>query len=295
MPLTVQTNIVAPASTGTATVVENTPGWAKLVVLRMDQPVRLATVSYLNTVPLIWGILHGDQRPRFAVDLAVPSLCSARLAAGEADLGIVPVAEVWRKGWDTVPGCGIACLGHVRTILLLSRKPWDQIKTLAADSGSRTSVLLSRVILARAHGLEPQITAMTPEAGPMLEQADAALLIGDAALRVDPERIAADFGAQHLDLGQAWFELTALPFVFATWSGPNPSRWPWLQQELAASLAHGMAHLEEMVASESPLRGFPPQLVRDYFTRFIRYQIGPAEQAGLDRFLTYAAELERPR
>ena len=258
----------------------------------MERPVRLATVSYLNTVPLIWGILKGEQRPLFSLDLAVPSVCSARLARGEADLGIVPVAEVWRNRWDTVPGCGIACHGAVRTILLLSRKPWDQVRTLAADSGSRTSVLLSRVILARQFGVEPEIQPMTPEAGPMLDRADAALLIGDAALRLDPARIEEQFGAQYLDLGQAWWDATGLPFVFATWSGPKPQQWPWLAEAFRASLDYGFAHLDDMIAQESARLGFDAGLVRDYFTRYIQYKIGPEEQRGLDRFLTYAGEIE---
>jgi chorismate dehydratase len=259
----------------------------------MERPVRLATVNYLNTVPLIWGMLKGEQRDRFTLDLATPAVCSASLARGEADLGIVPVAEVWRNGWDTVPGCGIACRGAVRTILLLSRKPWDQVRTLAADSGSRTSVLLSRVILARQFGVEPQIRPMTPEAGPMLDAADAALLIGDAALRLDPERIFEQLGAQHLDLGETWWNSTRLPFVFATWSGPRPQQWPWLGDALRASLDYGLAHLDDMVRQESARLGFEEGLVRDYFTKYIRYHVGPEEQRGLDRFLAYAGELER--
>jgi predicted solute-binding protein len=259
----------------------------------MERPVRLATVSYLNTVPLIWGIQKGAQRDLFSLDLATPAVCSAAIARGEADLGIVPVAEVWRNGWDTVPGCGIACQGAVRTILLLSRKPWDQVRTLAADSGSRTSVLLTRVLLARQFGVEPQIQAMTPEAGPMLASADAALLIGDAALRLDPDSIFEQFGAQHMDLGQTWWDMTGLPFVFATWSGPRPSQWPWLAEAFRASLAFGFANLDEMIAQESARLGFEPGLVRDYFTRYIRYTIGAQEQRGLDLFLSYAGELER--
>jgi chorismate dehydratase len=127
----------------------------------------------------------------------------------------------------------------------------------------------------------------------MLASADAALLIGDAALRLDPDRIFEQYGAQHLDLGQTWWDSTGLPFVFATWSGPRPQQWPWLAEAMRASLAHGFAHLDEMITQESARLGFEPSLVRDYFTKYIRYNIGVEEQRGLDRFLSYASELER--
>ena len=89
----------------------------------------------------------------------------------------------------------------------------------------------------------------------------------DAALRLDPERIFEQFGAQHMDLGQTWWDATGLPFVFATWSGPRPSQWPWLAEALRASLDYGFANLDAMIAQESARLGFEPGLVRDYFTR----------------------------
>jgi predicted solute-binding protein len=93
--------------------------------------------------------------------------------------------------------------------------------------------------------------------------------------------------------------MTGLPFVFATWSGPNPRAWPMppaeLATELKASLDFGISQLDRMVAEESAARGFAPALVRDYFTRYIRYDIGAEEQRGLVRFLSYAAEIETPQ
>jgi predicted solute-binding protein len=258
-----------------------------------ETPVRVAAVSYLNTVPLIWGLTEGLPNPRIELRLDTPSVCARRIAEGQADVGIVPVAEVWRNHWDTVRGCGIACRGAVRTILLVSRKPWDQVKTLATDSGSRTSVMLSRVILGQRYGAQPVTQPMEPVLGSMLDSADAALVIGDAALRLEPEQIGPQYGAQWLDLGEEWMELTGLPFVFATWSGPRVIQWPWLGDALRESLRSGMANLEGMIERESAARGFEASLVRDYFTRYIQYEIGPAEEEGLARFLQWVGELEQ--
>lgn len=234
---------------------------------------------------------HGPQRDLFRLRFDVPSACARMLEAGEADLGIVPVAEVWRNGWETAPGCGIACRGAVRSILLVARKPWDEIRTLAADSGSRSSVLLSRIVLSRRYGVHPEVREMAPDPGAMLEACDAALLIGDAALRVEPAALAEPW----LDLGEEWFRMTGLPMVFATWSGPRQAFERYgsaqLAEGLAASLACGRQNIEAIVGAESAARGFAPELVRRYLTRHIRFDLGPEEWAGREAYLRYAEEL----
>lgn len=252
---------------------------------------RVAAVSYLNTVPLVWGMLHGAQREVFDVHFDLPSLCARELAEGRADLGIVPVAEVWRNGWDTVPGCSIACRGEVRSILLVSRKPWDEIQTMAADRGSRSSVLLARILLSRRYGVHPSVVERVPELGPMLEECDAALLIGDAALRLDPETLPHPV----LDLGSEWFALTGLPMVFATWSGPAAAIERYgrerLAEAFAGSLEYGLSHMPELVASESAERGFEAALVERYLTRNVVFSLGAEELAGREAYLRYAEEL----
>src|SRR5579863_7870566 len=122
---------------------------------------RVCAVSYLNTVPLVWGMLHGTGpdhgREVFDLRFALPSECADQLASGEADIGIVPVIEMARQHLEYFPGTGIACHGPVRSILVVSKVPFREIKTLATDSGSRTSVMLSRVILAEKFGAEPAV------------------------------------------------------------------------------------------------------------------------------------------
>src|SRR5258707_13073922 len=149
-------------------------------------PPKVCAVSYLNTVPLVWGMLHGPERGVFDLRFALPSDCADQLASGAADIGIVPVIEMARQGLEYYRGTGIACHGPVRSILLVSKVPFRAIRTLATDSGSRTSVMLSRVILAERFGAEPSVVSRPPDLAAMLGEADAALLIGDAALAVDP-------------------------------------------------------------------------------------------------------------
>src|SRR5215469_14895375 len=115
---------------------------------------RVGAVSYLNTLPLIWGMLHGAERERVDLSFSVPSLCAQQLDADEIDLGLVPIAEIARQGLGIIPGVGITCFGPVRSILLFSRVPWDKVRTLAVDSSSRTSVELARIILRERFGVE---------------------------------------------------------------------------------------------------------------------------------------------
>lgn len=252
---------------------------------------RICAVSYLNTSPLVWGLLNGPQRGAADVSFAVPSICAQRVVEGVAESGLIPVIEVARHGFATVPEVGIACRGPVRSILLLARTPFDRIRTLATDLGSRTSVQLARIILQRKYGAEPRVFPAEPDPVRMLDQADAALLIGDAALRVDP----AELDWPCLDLGEEWAALTGLPMVFALWAGRHGAIRENLVNLLQGSCHFGLSQLDEIVAIEAERRGFPEWLVHQYLTRHIVFQIGPEEQAGMAQYLEYAGELDHTR
>jgi chorismate dehydratase len=244
----------------------------------------VCAVSYLNTVPLVWGMLHGEEREIFDVRFALPSECADQLSAGEADIGILPVIEMARQRLEYFRGTGIACHGPVRSILLISKVPFASIRTVATDSGSRTSVMLTRVILAEKFGVEPRLISRVADLSTMLGEADAALLIGDAALRVDPEKLP----FETLDLGGEWVAMTGLPMVFAVWSGRScEDRYA---RAFIDSYEFGMAHMDEIVASES--RGFAPELVRKYLTEHIVFRLGEKDYAGLDLFLQQASRFE---
>jgi len=227
---------------------------------------------------------HGPQRGLFELEFRVPAGCAAQVAAGAADIGIVPSYELTRQDLEIVPGAGIACHGAVRSILLIAKCPAEEVRTLAADSGSRTSVQLARVLLARKYGTEVDTVLHPPDLEAMLRIADAALLIGDAALHIDPARLP----CRVYDLGAEWVEMTGLPMVFAVWAGRRGVATAQVEEAFRGSWQYGRAHMDEIVATESASRGFPPEFVRTYLTRHIVHELGPREYEGMNLFLEYA-------
>jgi len=251
--------------------------------------LRVCAVSFLNTAPLVWGMLHGPQRGLFDLDFRIPAECADQVASGAADIGIVPSFELTRQDLEVIRGTGIACHGPVRSILLVASRPAAGIRTLAADSSSRTSVALARVILERRYGAEPEVHSHPPDLAAMLHVADAALIIGDPALRIEVAQ-----GAHHVyDLGAEWVEMTGLPMVFAVWAGRKGTVTPEVSQAFCDSYRYGREHIEEIVASEARGREFPIGLVREYLTRHIVHELGARDYQGMELFLRYARQLER--
>ncbi len=229
-------------------------------------------------------MLHGPQRGLFDLDFAIPAECADRVAAGSDDIGIIPAFELTRQDLEIIPGTGIACHGPVRSILLVSSRPAGEIRTLAADSSSRTSVQLARVILERKFGARYVSVPHAPDLDAMLRLADAALVIGDPALRIDPSRL-----PYHVyDLGAEWVEMTGLPMVFAVWAGRRGVVNSQVKEAFTGSWRYGQEHLEEIVSRESARRDFPPDLVREYLTRHIVHELGEREYRGMELFLSLA-------
>jgi chorismate dehydratase len=224
--------------------------------------------------------LHGPQRGLFDFRFDLPVHCAEALRDRKADIGLVPCAELDRLGLDFLPDLGIACEGPVRSILLISRRPFDAIRTLAVDSGSRTSVALARIILAERYGCRPLVTAHTPALGEMLVENDAALVIGDAALRLDPETLP----YRTLDLGAEWVAWSGLPMVFAVWAGRAEFLTEDVGEAFRGSYLWGWGHLAEMVEYASSERGFRKELAHDYLTRHIVYPLSARHLEGLRLF-----------
>ncbi len=245
--------------------------------------LRVSAVSYLNTVPLVWGMLHGDQKDLFDLEFSLPSQCADRLESGAADIGIVPSAELPRLGLATIPGTGIASRGAVRSILLVAKVPRSEIRVLAADTSSRTSVQLARILLERNHGARPRLRPRPPDLDAMLRQADAALIIGDPALRVDVSQSRYEV----FDLGEEWTATTGLPMVYAVWGGRPECVTAELAEPFLASCRFGLANLNEIVRQEPALRGLSEALVREYFERNVTLLVGDEERRGLELFLRW--------
>jgi predicted solute-binding protein len=166
---------------------------------------------------------------------------------------------------------------------------FGEIRTLATDSSSRTSVALSRIVLARSYGVAPQLYSERPHLGSMLEHCDAALIIGDAALVLDP----AELPFHVLDLGTEWTRMTGLPMVFAVWAAraelPPQDPAPFI-----ASLRFGIEHIDDIARQEHAKLGISEALAREYLTRNIIFELGEREYAGLEAFLQYASALASP-
>jgi chorismate dehydratase len=244
----------------------------------------VGAVSYLNTVPLIWGMLHGPQREQVDLSFAIPSACARDVEEGRVEIGLVPVAEIARQELEIIPGVGITCRGSVRSILLLSRTPWKKVRVLAADLGSRTSVELARVILRERYGVEPRVVLHEPILDEMLSIAEAALVIGDAALRITPEQLPFEC----LDLGAEWLSQTGLPMVFAAWAGKPGIPVEDLRSITNGSYEFGKTKIHEIIEQESPKRQVGKELAKRYLSEHIRFELGPDEYRGLQTFLELA-------
>jgi predicted solute-binding protein len=229
-------------------------------------------------------MLHGDQREAVELSFRIPSECADEVASGAADIGIIPSVELNRRDYGRVRGLGIASRGAVRSILLISSKPFREIQTLAGDISSRTSVALARIILGRRYGTEPRIVPHAPDLTQMLAAADAALIIGDPALHLDPQSL----GERVLDLGAEWTEMTGLPMVFAVWAGRKEAITPEVEAIFQASYQFGRDHLDEIISTEAAARDLSPELARQYLARHIVCELGAAEYRGLELFLEYA-------
>jgi chorismate dehydratase len=249
-------------------------------------PLQLCSVDYLNSAPLVWGLLHGPPQDLFELTFRVPSECARLVASGAADIGNIPVIEFARQNLEMVPGVGVATRGAVRSILLVSKRPLSEIRTLAADSSSRTSVTLARIILSRRYGAEPHFEPCAPDISGMLAAADAALIIGDPALRLDLHTLPYQFA----DLGQEWTEMTGLPMVFAVWAGQKRHITPAVTRALNESCQFGRRRLEDIVRIDGAARGIPEPLAREYLTHHIVNELGPREYEGLQLYLRYARE-----
>ena len=229
-------------------------------------------------------MLYGPQRDEADLAFSIPSICAEHIEQGSADIGLVPMAEIARQDLEIVPGLGICCRGAVRSILLFSRVPWGSIGKVAADLSSRTSVQLARVILRERFGIEPAMAPSEPALERMLTDTDAALIIGDPALRLRPEELPFEW----LDLGAEWFELTSLPMVFAAWAGRPALALDRIERLTRASYEFGRMHLAEIVKRAPAEHGIDPELAGRYLREHIHYELGASELEGLQTFLQLA-------
>ncbi|MCZ1009197.1 menaquinone biosynthesis protein [Streptomyces lydicus] len=253
---------------------------------RRSRP-RVGHIQFLNCLPLYWGLARTGTLLDLDLTKDTPEKLSEQLVRGELDIAPVTLVEFLRAADDLVafPDLAVGCDGPVMSCVIVSQKPLDQLDgaRVALGSTSRTSVRLAQLLLAEKIGVRPDYYTCPPDLGLMMQEADAAVLIGDAALRAnlhDGPRL----GLQVHDLGQMWKDWTGLPFVFAVWA----TRREYLEREPEvvrkvheAFLASRDLSLEEVAkVAEQAARWetFDEPVLERYFTtldfRFGREQLG---------------------
>ncbi len=254
--------------------------------------LRISAISYLNTAPLMWDFDHGDAGKDFEIFYSVPSSCAAALREGTGDIGIIPaIAYNSIPGLVIIPEVAIAARGPVRSILLISKAPLEKIRTVATDNSSMTSVALTRVLFHKWWGGGREFRSLAPDLASMLRACDAALIIGDPALKVDRSRY------QVLDLAEEWRRLSGKSFVFAFWA-VREAALAEMQAGLdlavifQASRDQGLkpAALEQIADEWSVRLEITPGEVKDYLTNNIHYQLDQECREGMELFFRYAAE-----
>lgn len=278
----------------------------------MKRP-RISIVEFLNTAPLVWGFTDGPLRGRYDLSFTVPSLCAEALRRGKADVAIIPAIEYQRMdGMVVLPGMAVAAKGSVRSILVLSKKPIEMAKKIALDTSSRSSVALVQLLCRNFWGISPEFVNAAPDPEKMLAHADAALLIGDPALRISVQMemlvnrtptasgcCAGSTGEQVVkgvdslfvyDVAYQWRELTALPCVLAIWAARREAVTPKLIEDFQASKAYGLAHLRDIAEGASMKLDLPASILERYLRENIDYSLDAENLAGLKLYYERAAE-----
>jgi chorismate dehydratase len=233
--------------------------------------IRLGRISYVNMAPVFYRLAADVEEVQ-----GVPTELNRRLLAGELDLAPISSIEYARNAdrLRVLPRLCVGSEGAVDSIQLVSRKPLEQVRSVAVTPESATSVVLTKVLLPEAEQL------------PLGEEADARLLIGDAALKS-----AFEDPTPHYDLGRLWLERTGLPMVFAVWACPEPlcPGLVELEDALVDSVRLARAEPEQLAREASERYGYPAGFLARYFEK-LRYRFGPRERAGLMSFLELAHE-----
>src|SRR5215471_11839325 len=232
-------------------------------------PFRVGSVCYLNAVPLTRGLEK-------EVHFTTPSGLAEMLRRDELDAALVSVTEVlFTERYDVLDGIAIASLGEVQSVLLAHRRPLEEAREIFCDTASLTSVNLLRVLLAE-RGLNPEFKPLPNY--DFKSMPDYALLIGDPAL---------DFtlGAHEheiFDLGAAWFEMTALPFVYAVWALRRGVENSALRRALTEAREFGLDTMDYIIRSRTE---YTEDFRKDYFGWHIHYHLGSDEKRGLAKFI----------
>jgi chorismate dehydratase len=250
--------------------------------------IRISLVHYLNSAPLGWAFLHGPFQKQFEVFPASPAICADQLLKKEVDIGLIPSIEFQRiAGLRVIPDISISSLGKVRSILLVKPKGKKQVNSVALDASSRTSVALTKILLQKKLDLRPEYISHAPNLDLMLQRCDAALVIGDAALKVRLD----DYVT--MDLAEEWVRWQHKPFVCAFWACRSDSAIP---DELTAVFQEaktwGLRKRSEIAAVYSKLLDLPTPFLEQYLDQNINFDMGSEHVLGVEAFYNFARGMD---
>jgi chorismate dehydratase len=266
--------------------------------------LRVAAINFLNPAPLMWDFEHAPLAStlaeRYTLHYTQPSLCADELLSARADLGLIPIASL-TPHLAIVPGCTIASLNEVRSIQLIVKSPHTlaAVKTIAADTASRSSLAYAEILFRKFLHTHPTFLPAAADPIAMLQQADAAILIGDPALLAleSRETIEKNVGpCQWFDLAQEWRTRTNLPWVAAVWAvrpeALNHLTAAQLVEDLEASRNHGLLNIEDLVTQWTPRIALPPATIRHYLSYNIHYILNTDCIRAIEIFRQYASEVD---
>lgn len=238
--------------------------------------MKISVVSYLNSKPFIFG-LEKNSLPGWDISLDIPSECARKLIAGEADLGLVPVASLLSiPDYQIVSPYCIGAVGKVDSVKLYSEVPIEKIEKVLLDYQSRTSVNLVRVLARELWKISPSWTHSVSGFETQIRGTTAAVVIGDRTFSMNGKF------AYEYDLSEGWHSLTGLPFVFAVWASRKKIS-PEAEATFTTALRHGLANMDEVVKHNA--EQYPGVDVNGYLNRSISYNLDIEKRKAIELFL----------
>lgn len=274
--------------------------------------LRISIVQYLNTAPLVWGFTNGPLHGKYDLSFTVPSQCADDLRSGRANIAIIPAIEYQRiDDLVILPDLAIASKKQVRSLLIIAKTPIEQVKSFALDAGSRSTQTLTRILCAEKWKIAPQFFESQPDLRAMLQQADAALLIGDPALRIAVGMEKASWpGAEGQTVCQAatlgitgaemlyvydavgeWRSLTGLPAVLAVWAAGRDVATPEVAADFLASRDFGLSRIPEICFDAARELELPQRNLEWYLRDNIDFSLDAENRCGLELYFACASKL----
>jgi chorismate dehydratase len=248
------------------------------------QKIRLGVLKYLNSKPLLYGFENGLVNGKFELFYGTPSECAEMLRKGEVDLALLPSIEYPKNSrYRIIDKVAIVSRGPVASVLLIYKSGIEDIKSVALDTNSRTSIALLKILCREIYNISPDFIDMEPNIEKMMKKTDAALIIGDNALYLENN------GYHSRDLGADWTKMTGYPFVYAIWAGTLGKIKSEFIEDFNRSMKNGLMNIDKIAkdyADKNKKSNYKRNLL--YLREHIKFDFGLRAQQGLIEFYRYA-------